>query len=714
MRQASRSWIGAFLFALILSHSHASAESERSLFGIIVDRSSGLPIERAFVRIAELGRCAESDASGAFSFVALPFGTWKLNVSRVGYSTVSLASVEIVEGFERQIRIELSPIPIILPAQTSNAEREEDARTHRIDVASARSSARTLPELLATVPGVRVYGSAETPGGTRISVGGEPATRVAVLLDGMPLSGGPDGAVNLDAIPLGAVSAIEVTPGGQAVIAGDAAVGGVVNLLTPRRDHAAAVTGAAGSGAWGSYRQEFRADMSRAPIPFDAGIERSGRGNEYRFRYAGDESSGTRHNAGIDNWRAFGRLANDASTRVDFLAYGSRSQNGAPGTLESPKLEAFTRTKNARVQSTIRLLQSARTEAEVGGWYEFTSEYYNAARERLPAKSYLREHYAGVKADFSTGEFGLDTRFSGETRFRSLLGKDYQRPPSSLGLHERREYALRSSVARVFRTPLGMVSSTLGLSLDADDDNAPAYSPRLDLTVHPNRDLAFSGGWGRSFRRPLLTSMFWKADYYTQGNPALHPERAREWDVAARWSSGWLTAESRYFERAVTDIIVWDLRGVPQRYEPVNLSRANVIGREDHLRLQDPNEGIILEYAHVFNDATDDSGEPNTDGRTLVFTPRHTHDLSLAVEQGRFWGRVSGRWVSLRYTKRANTKSRPPYRVFDIESRVTILSRSPQLSLSFRGENLTNEPIELLEGYPSPSRTITVGLSAGI
>jgi outer membrane receptor protein involved in Fe transport len=65
--------------------------------------------------------------------------------------------------------------------------------------------------------------------------GGGETDYATVLIDGVPATELVTGAVNWDLVPLQAIEAIEVVRGGSSPLYGDAAVGGVVNLIT-RRD----------------------------------------------------------------------------------------------------------------------------------------------------------------------------------------------------------------------------------------------------------------------------------------------------------------------------------------------------------------------------------------------------------------------------------------------------------------------------------------------
>lgn len=569
---------------------------------------------------------------------------------------------------------------------------------------------RTIGEVLETIPGVRVYGGSDAPGGTRISVGGEPANRVAVMMDGLPLSGGSDGAVDLSSIPVSALTAIEVQSGSQAVIAGDAAIGGAVNLITRSDPGENAARVSTSGGDWGRVRQDLTVTHSFDGVVLSGGGECDQRRNAYRFREVKSDSSGMRQNSRLDERRGFLCMNNRQKT-IEILGYASRNERGAPGTVERPMLEAFTLNKNGRVQSTIPYAMGNTQRLVAAGWYEFSSEYYNAASERIPQHSYLREHFLGAKLSHSVSLHNADWHSDMETRFRFVHGDDIQRPAFSFGDQRRGEYAIRTRLSRHF----GRLLLHGGISLDADDENSPAWSPRGDLAFRPVGAVSLGAGWGRSFRRPLLLTAFWKSDYYTQGNPDLLAERAEEWDISARWQNRNVSIDTRYFERTVHNIIVWDLRGIPQKYTPVNLAAGEVIGREDHIGLKARSGNVAIDYTHVFNDGRDRSGQPNYEGETLPFIPRHTHDLTVRGSHGPIAVFATCRWVSLREALRSNTNRwQAPYRAFDADLRIAASESNPQVVVFIRADNITNEPIELLEGYPSPVRTLTAGVTVGI
>ena len=82
--------------------------------------------------------------------------------------------------------------------------------------------------------------------------GGGETEYVLVLLDGRPMNNMEMGLINWSQIPLSAIKSVEVIRGGASSLYGDAAVGGVLNIVTNRA--AARSSGAQLSLSTGSFR----------------------------------------------------------------------------------------------------------------------------------------------------------------------------------------------------------------------------------------------------------------------------------------------------------------------------------------------------------------------------------------------------------------------------------------------------------------------------
>lgn len=99
-----------------------------------------------------------------------------------------------------------------------------------------RQPIQRLTEGLQNIPGLIVLHAGTMGDQPRLIMrgfyGGGETDYAAVLLDGIPLGALASGLVGWDVIPLPAIRAIEVMRGSSSALYGDAAVGGVINILT--------------------------------------------------------------------------------------------------------------------------------------------------------------------------------------------------------------------------------------------------------------------------------------------------------------------------------------------------------------------------------------------------------------------------------------------------------------------------------------------------
>lgn len=169
---------------------------------------------------------------------------------------------------------------VITAERTATPIGTSAAAVTRLDERTLRALPRqTVAAALELVPGITVLHADALGGAPRLAVrgfyGGGETEYVTVLLDGVPLTGLAAGQVNWDLVPLAALEAIEVVRGGASALYGDAAVGGVVNLVTRRESRYGTWRTAAGSfgvaraggavgGAVGGRRASAFGDVRRS------------------------------------------------------------------------------------------------------------------------------------------------------------------------------------------------------------------------------------------------------------------------------------------------------------------------------------------------------------------------------------------------------------------------------------------------------------------
>ena len=132
--------------------------------------------------------------------------------------------------------------PVVVTAERSSARLViSTAAVSRVSGDELRAlPLRSVGDALRAVPGITLVDTDGLGFDPQLMLrgfyGGGEAEYVVVLLDGRPLNGLQTGLYNWDLIPLPAVESIEVVRGGASSLYGDAAVGGVINLVTRGRE----------------------------------------------------------------------------------------------------------------------------------------------------------------------------------------------------------------------------------------------------------------------------------------------------------------------------------------------------------------------------------------------------------------------------------------------------------------------------------------------
>jgi iron complex outermembrane receptor protein len=146
----------------------------------------------------------------------------------------------------------------VVVTATRFADRYVDAPVN-VTVISAedirRSSAKTVPDLLAEQAGITIHDFfGNNAAATTVDLRGFGATggqNTLILLDGRRVSDIDLSGVQWPAVPLGSIERIEIVRGGGAVLYGDGATAGVINIIT--RSPAKIGNGITVQGRLGSY-----------------------------------------------------------------------------------------------------------------------------------------------------------------------------------------------------------------------------------------------------------------------------------------------------------------------------------------------------------------------------------------------------------------------------------------------------------------------------
>src|SRR5262245_28168311 len=168
-------------------------------------------------------------------------------VRRLAWTTLVLSAPAVAAQSPRRspdsTASRLDPVVVTASRVDAALTTSAAAVTRLSGEALRRLPVRTIADALQFVPGMVVLQGDGLGMAPRLVVrgfyGGGETDYATVLIDGVPATELATGQVNWDLVPLQAIESIEIVRGGASPLYGDAAVGGVVNLIT-RRDHAVA------------------------------------------------------------------------------------------------------------------------------------------------------------------------------------------------------------------------------------------------------------------------------------------------------------------------------------------------------------------------------------------------------------------------------------------------------------------------------------------
>jgi vitamin B12 transporter len=588
----------------------------------------------------------------------------------------------------------------------------------------AARGAATVADAIAAVAGLSLNDKGPEGSQVAISLRGSTTNQVLVLVDGVRVNDALTGMADLSRIPAGDIERIEVMRGGASSLYGGDAVGGVINVITKRKEAplelkaelggympGARVTGFGFDKVQGSFDASTLLDsqsleLSWAPrlgeaiLSVSAGARRAA--NAYSFLDASGERRerenasllGADAKAGVTLPFLEGELA--ASLGVSY------EDKGIPGSESSPSLYASESDFDARAlvrYSAERFLSDFLTiDASLrADWsavdYDDESDPSQDARHEVATAGLEAVQQAFVSEGLNL-VYGLSSSFAVArsdavgTPSRIALGA-FVEPAFAIG-----GLTLRPSVRYDFYSdfsagdPLGGLAASLGAAYRIGEGDT------LKLNV------------SRAFRVPSFNDLHWPAIAGAEGNPDLSPETAYEADFGYERRRAGLAYDAVAYVRYARDVILWqpDSGGI---WRPSNFGAALYPGIEQEVAV-DLAEGLSVSASYTCLYSFVLSGDFElADDKRLPMTPVHSLKTVISGNGDRLSWSATASFASLRYLKTANVAYLPAYFTLDLFAR---LRASDRLSIYSAADNVFDEQYEIIEGYPMPGTRLRAGI----
>jgi outer membrane cobalamin receptor len=617
----------------------------------------------------------------------------------------------------------------------------------------------TAATALAGAAGVNVRESGGIGSYSTVSLRGSSAGQVPIYLDGVPLNAPQRGEVNLADLPLAGLERIEVYRGAAPLILGGASLGGAIHLFS-------------GSTAVPPWLCAARSSFGTAELQGGAGARLRGwtvalRGRLVRsrgdWRFPTDngtpynqEDDGIATRANNDVGGAGGLLSARRPLRGWTLVASELldgREQGVPGYAISPAQHArsssFTHQLRVALERPRSLGGAARGLRSVElyhrldrqGFFDHAGELGLGPADRKDCTASLGAAAIGRLAGWLQRWPALQPAWRLETQWSRLRSED------GLAADPRGAPQTRWTLAAAVQPALHLLHDRLELvpgarvEMDADRFHGVPFGTSLPGGPADRRTswahtwqlgarYALGGGvelktnLGAYDRVPTLLERF-GARGTVIGNPGLQPEHGVNRDLGFVWSGAGQAAPwarqriaVSVFHNDARDLIAF-VRNSQRTAVPLNIGAAEIQGLEVEAELGVP--GVVTWQANYTRLLTRDRTNTRyAAGKQLPGRPGH--EAAVRIGFGAAGRSAPGAPPVFGYTiaalaedylDRAN-RDRVPSRVLQgVFANLALHWPARAALLSARVDNLTNEQVFDLAGWPLPGRTLTVSLSVG-
>lgn len=542
----------------------------------------------------------------------------------------------------------------------ASSPRAENADYQTFTAADWEGRALSLADLLAQEAGVQTRRTGGMGSFQSLSIRGMGANQVVVCIDGVPITGGHGGAVDLGVIDLSQYERVELYKGYVPARFGGNGMGGAINLIS----RTAAKKSARLTASYGSHGSHEIALQAAGPwgdsLYGSSVVAQRGSANDYEFL----DRNGTLYNTADDQWEKrqnaqYAQWSGNHNLRV-IHAHGSSStwqmqhsqeSAGIPGRESSQTVTAGSGQSSARLHY---LWESApdgqafdhSAEAFAQFWKTTMHWYYPLDKIGVATDAHMQ---SGVLAqggggrwnvDFRSGDHGFFLETSVEGAGENLQSRDYSEELATaswtvghaqgqLSTKAGRELGpwLRWEAEGLYRASRDHFSGGEMFSAMIND------YPRSDVYRHlwSGRGVLRGGStrspWqtfvtgGRYFRAPEPLEMYGTSRGMLP-NPDLKPETGLQGEAGLSYQGHDASAKVSFFVNRAEGRIVWITSGSLSK--PLNLGQSKVQGIEAQLQ-GTPLPRLKLEANATWQRPLDASGNKDYDGNLLPDEPEQAY-----------------------------------------------------------------------------------------
>ncbi|PQJ97036.1 TonB-dependent vitamin B12 receptor [Chromatium okenii] len=584
----------------------------------------------------------------------------------------------------------LDPV-IVTASRSSEPESQSLAAVTVIERADIeRQQARSVPDVLRSIPGISLSQNGGDGQLTTLFLRGTNSDHTLILIDGVRVGSATAGLTPLENVPLAQVERIEVVRGPRSSLYGSEAIGGVIQIFTKKGGGPLTPRFSLGAGTLGSSTVAAGVSGGGERGWFDVGanLERSTGINACSGRpepFAGCGVIEPDH----DGYRQLGvnlRAGYAFSDAVKFDTHLLRSDNHADydGSSFAGNV-ARAEQQTAGTSVTLKPLELWTLTVSAGQSWDHLRALTTTTAPKTVVSTF----------DTTRDTLALQNDLALTPTQKLSLGVDYldDQIASSTNYH----VTSRDNLG-IFSAYQGQFGATeLKLSARQDDNQQFGQHATGSAAVGYRfaNDVQLALSYGTAFKAPSFNNLY----YPNYGNPALNPEQARNWEVsvtgklplgeaaAGRW-------DVRLYQTEIDDLITFD----PRTWTAANINRARIRGVEATAAAR-LGEWDVTTNLTLMN--PEDRSVGSNQGKVLARRPEQTAQLALDRQFNRWSVGTTLLIAGRRFDDPANAVRLGSYTLVDLRTEYAL---SAAWRLQLRLENALNEHYETSAFYHQPAR----------
>lgn len=232
----------SFFISIVASvtfvQAHVPLKEGNRIIGHVIEKETEQNVPQATVWLVGTDKWTVSNNDGHFEFQGLKAGTYRVQVSALGYNEVT-KEVTVDDAYDVTLHFQLEDSAEYLDEVVVSANRNEISRKDAPVVVSVLSddlfetvNSMDLARSLNYQSGLRVENNCQNCGFPQVRINGLEGPYSQILINSRPVVSALSGVYGLEQIPVNMIERVEVVRGGGSALFGANAVGGTINIIT--------------------------------------------------------------------------------------------------------------------------------------------------------------------------------------------------------------------------------------------------------------------------------------------------------------------------------------------------------------------------------------------------------------------------------------------------------------------------------------------------